>query len=86
MNVGEFVDSLKRIKSDCPLTFKFIEDGNQKTIEAAKIEITDDGMVIHGHVVMAIYGLMSEQEEFIIQTVVKNIRDKGELWNLFQGL
>ena len=77
VTVQKLIEALKKLKPDEKPIIKFNESNTEKTMEISAIESNDEGIIIHGHIIMAVYGMVSEYEMQIAHIVAKNIKESG---------
>ena len=79
VTVQKLIEALKKLKPNEKPIIKFNESNVEKTMEITAIESNEEGIIIHGHIVMAVYDMVSEYEMQIAHIVVKNIEEGGAI-------
>lgn len=80
MTVRELMQIFGNLNPGTEVRVKFKEQNAQKTIEFEAVEIKDNGVVIHGHVVCEVYSLIDEVEQYYALIIAENIRKRGEVF------
>ena len=79
MKVKEIIKALGRIGPDEECRLRFYEHLTEKTIVITGLEAKGEGILIHGDIQMVLHHPINEHQKFIVQTVVKNIQEGGEI-------
>ena len=86
MTVKDFIDKLQNANPDSPINVQIYEANTKQRIEPSTIEITADGLTIHGNVAMVTHESISEYEDIIIEIVAANIKNGGLIRELIDQL
>jgi len=77
MKIKDLIDAIQKLKPEEECLLKFQEANAEKTFKVTAIEVKDEGIYMHGNIIFAAYGLVSEYEMFIIEAIVRDINRNG---------
>ena len=82
MTVKDFIDKLQNANPDSPVSVQICNANTKQKIALSAIEITVEGVTIHGDVTCSTHESNSNYEDNIIGIVAANIKQGGLIRDL----
>ena len=81
LTAGQLIEILSKLKPDEKVRFRSNEECHQNNFVATNVEIVDEYVVLHGWMESVIYYQKNEYQQWITTSVVRDIREGGEVIN-----